>query len=203
MYNQDCKIMTWYNTKLDSAVVPNMLKRGYTPTRAAVCAFIFALLTPVGFFLHSFWGFLTLILSGFFFTLSERLKQTSQDHQPISDFFVDLMHKSSHLLYLIGFWVAAYMQSQWIVQASICIFLALVLLSLTEYVSERISALNLSDTSGLMNWTGRTVYFVIWSLLMFVFSAGGEGIFWIGVIVFIALECITLIQKSAFVLRRL
>ncbi|MFO7817194.1 MAG: hypothetical protein ACQES5_06385 [Thermodesulfobacteriota bacterium] len=199
---QECSITAWYDEKLDSVAVPVLVKRGYTGMKASYSGFLFAVLAPLGFFAGAFWGFLVLLLSAFFYSVARRLGKGSGS-ETVEDFISVLLQRTSHFLYLLGFWVYFYMQGRWIVEATVCIILAIILVALSDFVSDTIEFRDLNDTSGVLDAPARVIFFLGWSLLLFVIFGAAEGLLWVGMIIFIAMMGLTLIQKLAFLLRRI
>lgn len=189
--------MTWkdfvlgrmYYSALERWLLPWMKKRGFTPNRVTVSGMIFAVMVPVGFSAHPFWGILLIMLAGIADSTDGFLAKETGLKSSFGGFLDSTIDRISDTFFIMGFWVLFWLDGRWILEATVLIILALMFMHLISYVKARAEAAGLECSLGLMTRTSRVVYMLVWAFLIMVFPGAQEGLLWIGLSLFI-LGCV-------------
>ncbi|WP_457571960.1 CDP-alcohol phosphatidyltransferase family protein [Desulfovulcanus sp.] len=200
---KNCTLTKRYYAWIDSIVLPWLQKKGFTQNKITVSRLIFSLLVPLGFYAHPFWGLLLLVLSGMADSLDGYLLPEGTEKTKAAALWDSIIDRISDVFYLMGFWVLFWQQGKWIVQASVAIFVAILLCFLINYIKARAESLEAEYDAGIMDRTTRVVYQLGWAFLLFILPGAREGLLWIGLVMFIALCLLTVVEGAAQVFNKL
>jgi len=164
-----------------------------TPGQLTFSGFVLALLVPLGFYVHAFWGVVLIGLSGLADTLDGLVAREQNKVSTKGAFWDSSLDRISDLFYLLGFYVLS-TQSVWYKEAGVMLFLAVGFSFLISYLKARAQSLGKVCESGLMDRVSRTVFLLVWGLLLALFGFR-EGLFFIGLVVYVFLTLFTVIQR--------
>jgi len=200
---KNCSLTKTYYAWMDSLILPWLEKNSFTPNRITVSGLIFSIFVPLGFYAHPFWGLLLLLLSGMADSLDGFLARENGNQTKIGALWDSASDRVSDVFYLMGFWVLFWQQGKWIAQASMAMFIAILLCVLISYIKARAECLGVKCDVGIMDRTSRVVYQLGWALLLLILPGAREGLLWIGLVLFIALCLLTVVQRAAEVYNKL
>ena len=192
---KDCTLTKTYYGWIESRIFPWLQKKGFTQNRITVSRLIFSLLVPLGFYAHPFWGLLLLVLSGMAETLYGYFVPENDEPDKTLDLWNSIIDRISDVFYPAGFWVLFWQQGKWIIQASMAVFVAILLCFLINYVKGRAEVPGAECEAGIMDRTTRVVYQLGWAFLLFILPGAREGLLWIGLVVFIAICLLTFVER--------
>ncbi len=174
-----------YYSILERWILPWMKKREFTPNRVTISGMIFAVMVPIGFFAHPFWGFLLLGLAGIADSADGLLARETGLKSSFGGFLDSSLDRVSDTFFIMGFWVLFWLDGRWLLEATIMVLLALMFINLISYVKARAEAAGISCEVGLMGRTSRVVYMLVWAFLLILFPWSMDGLLWIGMTLFI------------------
>ena len=161
-----------------------------------------SLIVPLGFWVHPVWGFLLILFSGAADSI-DGLMARQQDRPSLWGAFLDSsLDRVSDFFYLLGFWVMLGRHTGQI-PATLAVFLCMLSTILISYTKARAEALGCSCPAGLMERGARTIYLIMWALLIVLLPSGRTGILWGGLVLYGGLTFLTLFQRWTHIQRQL
>ena len=196
---RDSSLGRLYYRGLENAVLPFIKNRGFTPNRVTVAGLIFAVMVPLGFSAHAFWGLLLIALAGIADSADGLLARDAGLKSSFGGFLDSTLDRISDTFFLMGFWVLFWLDGRWILEATILFFLALMSMYLISYIKARAEAAGLDCDTGLMTRAVRVVYMLVWAFLLVVVPGTAEALLWIGISVFLLACAFTAGQRIVYV----
>ncbi len=182
---RDSSLGRLYYRALENAVLPFIKNRGFTPNRVTFAGLIFAVMVPLGFSAHAFWGFLLIALAGIADSADGLLARDTGLKTSFGGFLDSTLDRISDTFFLMGFWVLFWLDGRWILEATILFFLALISMYLISYIKARAEASGLDCDVGLMTRAVRVVYMLVWAFLIMIVPGTAEALLWIGISLFL------------------
>ena len=164
------------------------------PNQLTVLGLVLAVFVPFGFYVHPFWGLLFMALSGCADAMDGLVAKNQGINTVFGAFLDSSFDRISDFLYLFGFWVL-FWRSEQLVCASALIFFSILLTFMISYTKARIEGLGGTCESGLMERGLRTLFLIVWALLLCILPPAFDTILWLGLLLFCLLTLITVIQR--------
>jgi len=179
---------------LERQLLPRAERIIKQPDHFTVLGLVLAFMVPVGFFFHPFWGFVFMGLSGLA-DIMDGLLAKKQNAASLRGAFLDSSSdRISDFLYLAGFWIL-FLKKEMVVLASLVVWLGMLSTFMISYVKARAEGLNVRCQKGLMERGLRTVYLIVWALLLCIFPSVSDIILWTGLGLYCVLATATVIQR--------
>jgi len=164
------------------------------PNQLTVLGLVLAVFVPFGFYVHPFWGLLFMALSGCADAMDGLMAKNQGINTVFGAFLDSSFDRISDFLYLFGFWVL-FWRSEQLIFASALILFGILLAFMISYTKARIEGLGGTCESGLMERGLRTLFLIVWALLLCVLPPAFDTILWLGLLLFCLLTLITVIQR--------
>ena len=184
-------------------LLPLLPSWGLTPDRLTWIGMLASVVVPLGFWVHPIWGFVLILFSGLADSI-DGLMARQQDRLSSWGAFLDSsLDRVSDFFYLLGFWVMLTQQTGQ-VPATLSIFFSILLTTLISYTKARAEALGCNCPAGLMERGVRTIYLIVWALLIVVLPSGSRaGVLWSGLVLYGGLTFLTVFQRWTHIQRQL
>jgi phosphatidylglycerophosphate synthase len=179
---------------VDRWLLPWMNRLAWTPNRYTLLGLLLAALVPVGFYLHPFFGLLFISISGIADALDGMAARNQGTSSVFGAFLDSSLDRVSDFFYLCGFWILFWPSPQF-VAASLLILFGLLLTGMISYVKARSESLGVSCDCGFMERGWRTVYLIVWAILICALPLHRSGVLWLGLLVYLALTLLTVLQR--------
>ena len=179
---------------LEGQLLPRAERIIKRPDHFTILGLVLALLVPAGFFFHPFWGFILMTLSGLADIMDGLLAKKQNAVSPRGAFLDSSTDRVSDFLYLVGIWIL-FLKNEWVLLASLVVWLSMLSTFMISYVKARAEGLSVRCQKGLMERGLRTVYLIVWALLLSIFTAVSDIILWAGLSLYCALTATTAIQR--------
>ncbi|SDN99371.1 CDP-diacylglycerol--glycerol-3-phosphate 3-phosphatidyltransferase [Desulfonauticus submarinus] len=183
-----------YYDFLEKNFFPILKNKNISPAQISFAGFVFALLVPLGFWLHIFWGLLLILLSGFSDSIDGQYARITKRVSIQGAFWDSVLDRISDAFYLMGIFILFLKQGKWVFVAGNVILFVLLLCFLISYIKAKAESLGISCESGIMDRATRTVYLIIWLFLILIFGMK-DGLMWVGLTLFMLLCFITVVQR--------
>ena len=179
---------------LEERLLPRTEKIIKRPDHFTILGLVLAFMVPVGFYIHPFWGFITMGLSGLA-DIMDGLMAKKQKTVSLRGAFLDSStDRISDFLYLVGIW-ALFLKNDMTLLADLLIWLSMLSTFMISYVKARAEGLNIHCQKGLMERGLRTIYLIVWALLLSIFPAALNLLLWTGLGLYFLLTAATVIQR--------
>ncbi|MEF8824297.1 MAG: CDP-alcohol phosphatidyltransferase family protein [Desulfohalobiaceae bacterium] len=199
--------MDWRETKaaqiyyqtLDQYIAPYAEK--ISPDQASLIGLGLAVLVPLGFSLAAFLGVLLMALSAVSDGLDGYLARQRGEQTRFGAFLDSTLDRFADFFYLMGFWVyvgTLGLDTFWI---HLGLLLALLASFLVSYSKARLEALGGRCDIGLMDRTARTIYLLVWGLVLALIPPARIAILWIGLLPYLILVFVTVWQRISLARR--
>ena len=185
---------------LEKYLVPRVERIIKSPDHFTILGLVLALLVPVGFFIHPFLGFIFMSFSGLADIMDGLLAKKQNAATARGAFLDSSIDRISDFLYLMGFWIL-FWKSEKIILASLIVWLSMLSTFMISYVKARAEGLNVRCQKGLMERGLRTVYLIVWALLLSIFPAALDLILWTGLGIYCVLTVATVIQRIFHIMK--
>ena len=179
---------------LERTSLPKLEDSLLKPNQLTVLGLVLAVFVPVGFYLHPFWGLVFMVLSGFADAMDGLVAKNQGTNTVFGAFLDSSFDRISDFFYLFGFWVL-FWRSERLILPSILIFLSFLLTFMISYTKAKIESLGGTCEVGLMERGLRTLYLIVWALLVCLLPSAFDTLVWLGLILFCLLTLITVIQR--------
>jgi CDP-diacylglycerol--glycerol-3-phosphate 3-phosphatidyltransferase len=177
----------------DQHILPVLKQHFHHPNHITSLGTVLAALVPLGFTVHPLFGSLMIIFSAVIDVLDGHFARSFEKSSEFGAFWDSSLDRISDFFYLMGFWVLFRHHSHFIF-ATFMINYALIATFMISYVKARAEALHKNCQKGLMDRGIRTLYLIIWSLLLGSVTSN-KPILWFGLGLFCLLSTITVIQR--------
>jgi CDP-diacylglycerol--glycerol-3-phosphate 3-phosphatidyltransferase len=191
-----------YYRMLERRLLPKLNGAGLQPNQWTLIGLALAATVPVGFYVHPLLGLLCMGFSGVADTLDGLIARNTGAASRYGAFLDSSLDRVSDFFYLMGFWTLFWGQQR-LIAASALFFAALLITEMISYLRARAEALGVSGHAGLMERGARVVYLLVWALLITVFSDFHGALLWSGLILYLVLVTVTVIQRMVHVRCRL
>lgn len=199
--------MDWRQTKaaqlyyrvLDQYIAPRA--ENLSSNQTSLIGLGLAVLVPWGFSLAAILGVLFMALSAASDGLDGHLARQRGEQTRFGAFLDSTLDRCADFFYLMGFWVFARSIALDTFWFSALLLLALLASFLISYCKARLEALGGQCDIGLMDRTARTVYLLVWGLLLAVIPPARPLILWIGLAGYLILVLVTVWQRVSLAQR--
>ena len=164
------------------------------PNQLTVLGLVLAVFVPFGFYVHPFWGLLFMALSGCADAMDGLMAKKQGINTIFGAFLDSSFDRISDFFYLFGFWVLFWRSEQLIVASALILF-SILFTFMISYTKARIEGLGGTCESGLMERGLRTLFLIVWALLLCILPPAFDTILWLGLLLFCLLTLITVIQR--------
>ncbi len=179
---------------IEKALLPRVKRLFKTPYHFTVSGLVLALMAPFGFYSHPFFGFFFITFSGLADVMDGLLAKTQKAASARGAFLDSSFDRISDFLYLLGFGIL-FLKSDRMIWGGIFILVGILSTFMISYVKARAEGLGVRCEKGLMERGLRTIYLIIWALLLSIFPTAFGIILWSGIIVYCVFTVTTLIQR--------
>lgn len=186
-----------YYRWLDKRILPHVNRLTLSPNQFTLVGVLLAAAVPIGFFLHPVFGLFFMLVSGFADTLDGLLARRRNAASVFGAFLDSTLDRISDFFYILGFWVLFWNANRFIL-ASGLIFASSLTTVMISYVKARSEALGGTCDIGWMERGWRTIYLIIWALLVCVLPFFADLILWAGLGLYFVLTCITVLQRISY-----
>jgi phosphatidylglycerophosphate synthase len=177
----------------DRYLLPILKRHFHNPNHLTSLGTILAATVPIGFLLHPIFGGGMIIFSAAIDVLDGHFARTLNRSSDFGAFWDSTLDRVSDFFYLIGFWVL-FQHNPHFILAYFMISYGLISTFMISYIKARAEALNKNCRKGLMDRGVRTLFLIIWSLLLGIFSKSNR-ILWFGLGLYCILTTLTVIQR--------
>jgi phosphatidylglycerophosphate synthase len=199
---RDTPAARWFYRLLEARLIPRLARLVRSPTQLTVAGLLMALLVPWGFALHPAAGLVLLLLSGLADASDGTLARWRGMESAWGAFLDSTLDRISDQFYLAGFWVLFWPLPH-LTAASATLFGAALISLLISYTKARAAALGATCPGGLMDRGMRSLYLIVWALLICLLPGRREALLWLGLLLFVGLLLLTLWQRIAAIRDRL
>ncbi|MFP4213725.1 MAG: CDP-alcohol phosphatidyltransferase family protein [Desulfohalobiaceae bacterium] len=168
---------------------------GISANQLTLIGLLLAVLVPGAFFLHPWLGLLCMGLSAAADSLDGPLAREKGQQSSFGALLDSTSDRVADFFYLCGFWVVFWQLSQQLFLATFLVFSAFLLTVLISYIKARIEGLGGSCRVGLLGRAPRTIFLLLWALLLAAWPGGTELVLWAGLALFWALSLLTVLQR--------
>lgn len=186
-----------YYRWLDKRILPHVNRLTLSPNQFTLVGVLLAAAVPIGFFLHPVFGLFFMLVSGFADTLDGLLARRRNAASVFGAFLDSTLDRISDFFYILGFWVLFWNANRFIL-ASGLIFASSLTTVMISYVKARSEALGGTCDIGWMERGWRTIYLIIWALLVCVLPFFADLILWAGLGLYFVLTSITVLQRISY-----
>jgi CDP-diacylglycerol--glycerol-3-phosphate 3-phosphatidyltransferase len=187
---------------IEKSIIPVLAPVIDSPNQFTIIGLVFAVIVPFGFYVHPVFGLFFIMLSGVADVIDGLVARSRGMGSGFGAFLDSSLDRISDFFYLFGFWVL-FWKSEWLIPASILVFLSLLLTFLISYVKAKAEALRSTCDKGFMERGVRTVYLMSWALLLCLFPASSRLVLWSGLALFVLLTLATVIHRIVHIRNRL
>jgi len=177
----------------DKYLLPILKRHFHNPNHLTSLGTILAAIVPIGFWLHPILGCFMMTFSAAIDGLDGHFARTLDLSSDFGAFWDSTLDRVSDFFYLVGFWVLFHHNPHFIL-AYFMVSYGLISTFMISYVKARAEALNKSCQKGLMDRGVRTLFLIIWSLLLGIFPKSNP-ILWFGLGLYCFLTTLTVIQR--------
>jgi CDP-diacylglycerol--glycerol-3-phosphate 3-phosphatidyltransferase len=176
-----------------------MLERHFSsPDQLSLLGLILAMVVPIGFALHPLGGCVFLCLSGLADVLDGQLARRLGMQSRFGALWDSSLDRLADFFFLMGFWILFWGQVGQ-TAATVLVFLSLLFTLMISYIKARVEALGGVCDNGWMDRAIRTLYLIVWALLLGLIPGAYDKILWGGLGLFCLLTLLTVIQRMVLV----
>ncbi len=190
-----------YYRLIETRVLPRVNRLTLGPNHFTLIGFFLAAAAPVGFFLHPLIGFFFILTSAIADTLDGLMARHRNAASTLGAFLDSSLDRISDFFYLFGFWILFWHSERHILAASL-IFASFLTTAMISYVQARSEALGGLCGIGWMERGWRTVFLIVWALLVCVLPASREPVLWTGLGLYLLLTGVTVLQRLIYCSRK-
>jgi CDP-diacylglycerol--glycerol-3-phosphate 3-phosphatidyltransferase len=165
-----------------------------TPNQITLLGFGIAIIVPFGFYADPMFGLLIMTFSGLFDIIDGMMAKEQDLSTPFGALLDSSLDRASDFCFLIGFWILFWGTGREI-PAAVLTFIACLFTFMISYIKARAEGLGCTIEKGLMERGARTLYLIVWALIIVIFRNLTEAILWTGLILFCVLTFITVLQR--------
>lgn len=186
-----------YYRLIEQRVLPRVNHLTLSPNHFTLIGFFLAAVVPAGFFLHPLIGFFFLLASGVADTLDGLLARRRNAASTFGAFLDSCLDRVSDFFYVFGFW-SLFWHSERHILAGCLIFTSFMTTSMISYVQARSEALGGTCGIGWMERGWRTIFLILWALLVGVLPAFRDFVLWSGLVLYFLLTTVTVLQRMIY-----
>lgn len=186
-----------YYRLIEQRVLPRVNRLTLGPNHFTLIGFFLAALVPAGFFLHPLIGFFFMLASGVADTLDGLTARRRNAASTFGAFLDSSLDRVSDFFYIFGFWSLFWHSERHILAGSL-IFASYLTTSMISYVQARSEALGGTCGVGWMERGWRTVFLLLWALLVGVLPAFRDLVLWTGLVFYFLLTAVTVLQRMIY-----
>jgi CDP-diacylglycerol--glycerol-3-phosphate 3-phosphatidyltransferase len=183
---------------IERRLLPRLNALNLKPDHYTALGLLLAAFVPAGFYLHPLIGFFLIGVSGIADTLDGMVARQRNVASDFGAFLDSSLDRLSDFCYLCGFWIL-FWKTPHVLAATFLIFLSLLATEMISYVKARAEGLGVNCECGWMERGWRTVYLLIWALMISVVPEHRIAIQWAGLVVYLLLTGMTVVQRIAHV----
>ncbi len=183
---------------LEKSFLSKLTHHSIKPDHFTLLGLILAIMVPFGFYAHPILGFLFILSSGVADAVDGLMARNHGMDSNFGAFLDSSLDRFSDFFYIFGFWVL-FWGSDRMILASTLIFLSLLFASMISYVKAKAEGLGYKCEVGLMERGLRTLFLIVWALLLSLFPSVLEIILWSGLILYSATTLFTVIQRIIYI----
>lgn len=190
-----------YYRLIEKSLLPRIEGLSLTPNQCTLIGLGLALTVPFGFFLHPMLGFFFMGVSGLADSIDGLLARNTGRASNFGAFLDSSLDRLSDFSYLFGFWILFWNQER-LLLATTVLWLGFLTTSMISYVKARSEALGIACRAGLLERGSRTIYLLLWALLIGLLPSLRCPVLWIGLVLYLLLTAATLLQRFLEIHRR-
>jgi len=190
-----------YYRLIENNLLPKIESLSLTPNQCTLIGLVLALTVPIGFFVHPLLGFFFMGVSGLTDSIDGLLARRTGRKSDFGAFLDSSLDRLSDFAYLFGFWTL-FWDNPGILLATTLLWVAFLVTVMISYVKARAESLSIECGSGLLERGGRTVYLLLWALLLGSLPGYRSELLWSGLALYALLASITLLQRFLEIHRR-
>ena len=194
MYLRNNFLARYFYRILEKLILPVIASHFINPNHFTVVGLVLALLVPLGFYVHPIFGLLLIVFSGTADVIDGLLAKNQGMSTTFGAFLDSCFDRMSDFFYLVGFWIL-FLNSERLILASALIFLSFLFSFMVSYTKAKAEGLGGNCEKGFMERGMRTLYLILWALLLSVFSNSFDLVLWCRLIIFCVLTFFTMIQR--------
>jgi phosphatidylglycerophosphate synthase len=191
---RNSRLAAEYYRLVERHLLPLLLRRSLTPNQLTLAGLGLALLVPIGFFLHPGIGLCLMIGSA----VADSLDGAAARHLGKASAYGGVLDSSldrvSDACFLFGFWIM-FWSSPKAFGAGALVFSALLFTFMISYVKARAEAAGGRCQKGLMERGLRTLYLIVWALLITVFPRSTTPLLWWGLGIYCLLTLGSVVER--------
>jgi CDP-diacylglycerol---glycerol-3-phosphate 3-phosphatidyltransferase len=138
-----------------------------------------------------------MLISAFVDTLDGLVARRQNATSVFGAFLDSTLDRISDFFYIFGFWILLWNSAQHIL-ASGLIFASSLTTLMISYVKARSQTLGGTCDIGWMERGWRTVFLIIWALLICILPTFREAILWVGLVLYFGLTSVTVLQRIVY-----
>jgi CDP-diacylglycerol--glycerol-3-phosphate 3-phosphatidyltransferase len=192
----------YYYAFLAGGILPFLQRAAVSPNQLTMLGFGLAVLVPAGFFHHPWYGFALMLFSGMADTLDGQLSRTQGNGSVFGAFLDSTLDRAADFLFLFGFWILFWGEAGFLLASSL-FFSVMLFTLLISYAKARAEGLGSTCQAGFMGRAARTIYLLLWALLISLFAGFRQPLLWGGLALYWGLTLTTLAQRLIHISRRL
>lgn len=187
-----------YFRLLEEGLWPLASRLATDPDIYTAASLLAALLVPLGFRLHPLAGAFFMILSGILDTMVAVAAKDAGPGSGMGAFLNSCMDRVRDFLFLFGFWVLFFGADNPLPGSGL-IFGTFMLISLLNYTRTRAAGLGVEIPAGFMERGFRTLYLIVWAVLLGVIPGDGNTVLWGGLFLFDFLLMLALVGRIVLI----
>lgn len=184
-----------YDRLVNRLITNRLAGSALTPNVATSVGAFVALLVPFAFALSPWAGFLAIGCSALVDSVDGQLARLSNQQSRFGAFWDSTLDRVSDCLYLGGFWVYSWGRLESVFWLSAGFMAAMLLTQLISYTKARIEGLGGSCRVGVMDRVVRTVYLLLWALIIALWPERAGYVLWGGLTLYLLLTLTTVVQR--------
>ncbi len=190
---RNTKIANIYFRIIEKRIIPFLVSLKIHPNSFTLVGVGLALFVPAGFYFHSSFGLIFLVLSAIFDTFDGLVARVTQKTSTFGAFLDSTTDRVSDFLYLYGFWILFWKSGQGLIVSSAFVFSSFLFTLLISYTKARIEALGGECEVGVMSRAVRVLFLLGWALIL----SFDQGAFflWAGLAIYWLLTLGTVLQR--------
>jgi len=184
-----------YVLLVERLITGRLVKWGLTPNMVTTLGAVLALVVPPAFALSPWAGFVAMGCSALVDSLDGQLARVTESQTRFGAFWDSTLDRVSDGLYLTGFWVFFWIRSDAVFWLSSAFIAAILTTQLISYTKARIEGLGGACGVGLMDRVVRTVYLLLWALIIALWPEHSGYALWCGLGLYLLLTLWTVVQR--------
>lgn len=185
----------WYYSFIDSWLILPLQRSAIRPNSLTCLGLVLAFLVPLGFLVSPWLGLFLICISGLADSLDGYLARILGIQNSFGALLDSSVDRVSDCLYLLGFLTLFWIEKERSFLVISLFFSSLLWTLMISYTKAKIESLGQTCSVGIMDRAMRTLFFLVWALLLALCMALGQQILWIGLVIYWILTLVTLVQR--------